>query len=83
MVSAHTYTFGYVYYGPPTPLRIYNLVIIIYIFTSALFIAFCIYYTHLLEKYKFTLRHTVQNRSEILSKFAQTLAPSQTSRTSP
>jgi len=32
MVSAHTYTFGHVYYGLPTPLHIYTLVIILNLF---------------------------------------------------
>ena len=77
MVSAHTYTFGHVYYDPPTPLCVYTLVIILYFSTSTLFIVFCIYCTHLLQKYKFTLHLTVQNQSEIVSKFAQTFASSQ------
>ena len=44
---------------------------------STLFIVFCIYCTHLLQKYKFTLHLTVQNQSEIVSKFAWTFAYSQ------
>src|SRR5882762_4084262 len=32
MVSAHTYTFRHVYYGLPTPLRIYTLVMILNLF---------------------------------------------------
>jgi len=80
MVSAHTYTFGHVYYGLPTPLRIYTLVIILNLFY------FCIIYsilyilhTLIFKNTSFTLRLTVQNRSEILSKFAWTLASSQPS----
>jgi len=48
-------------------------------FISALFIVFCIYCTHLFQKYKFTLCLTVQNHSEIASKFTWTLASSQKS----
>src|SRR5882762_9149838 len=75
MVSAHTYTFGHVYYGLPTLLRIYTLVIILNLFYFRFI--YSIYYTTYFQKYKFTLRLTVQNRSEILSKFARTLASSQ------
>src|SRR5882762_4966029 len=32
MVSMHTYTFRHVYYGPPTPLHVYTLVIILNFF---------------------------------------------------
>src|SRR6202790_2032854 len=32
MVPTHIYTFGYVYYGLPTPLRIYTLVMILNLF---------------------------------------------------
>jgi len=32
MVSTHTYTLGHVYYSSLTPLRIYTLVIILYLF---------------------------------------------------
>jgi len=40
---------------------------------SALFIVFCIYCTHLLQKYKFILCLTVHNWSEIVSKLTQNL----------
>src|SRR5882762_5819153 len=80
MVSAHTYTFRHVYYGLPMPLRIYTLVIILNLFYFH-FIYSILYILHTLifKNTSFTLRLTVQNRSEILSKFAQTLASSQPS----
>jgi len=74
MVCTHTYTFGHVHYNPPMSLHIYTLVIFS---ISALFIVFCICCTHLLQKYKFTLHLTVQNWSEIVSKFTWTFASSQ------
>ena len=78
MVSAHTYTFGYVYYGPPTPLRIYTLVIILNLFYFRfIFSILYILHTLIFKNTSFILRLTVQNRSEILSKFARTLASSQ------
>ena len=77
MVPAHIFTFGHVYYGLPTPLRIYIFVMILNLFYFR-FIYSILYILHtLIFKNKFTLRHTVQNRSEILSKFARTLASSQ------
>jgi|SRR5882762_1498556 len=79
MVPAHIYTFGHVYYGLPMPLRIYTFVMILNLFYFR-FIYSILYILHTLifkKKHKFTLRHTVQNRSEKLSKFARTLASSQ------
>jgi hypothetical protein len=52
MVSAHTYTFGHVYSGLPTPLRIYTLVIILNLFY------FCFIYSILYILHTLTFKNT-------------------------
>src|SRR5882762_7220412 len=64
MVSTHTYTFGHVYYGLPTPLHIYTLVIILNLFY------FCFIYSILY------ILHTLIFKN---NKFARTLTSSQLS----
>jgi len=66
------------YYGLPTPLRIYTFVMILNLFYFC-FIYSILYILHTLifKNTSSHFAHTVQNRSEKLSKFARTLTSSQ------